>query len=105
MRYVIALLLTVGCCSCATAPKAAPVAAVVPVQRGPVILPIHTRDKVIAVRAGQTGPTYSVLTARGEILVPDMTLGQLAQHDPELYRSVQSQQADSLWAGSYLAGE
>jgi hypothetical protein len=104
MRYLTTVLLAGLCLSCATAPKAAPVAAVVSPpaatdQRGPVIARICRRNQIIVIRAGAAEATYSLETARGEVLLPGMTLGQLAQKKPELFQAVRNMQASDMWAG------
>jgi len=101
MRYFGLLLLMMTCGSCAMAPRATPVAARLPEQRGPVITRIVSRDTTVVVRAGVDGAdaTYSVESKSGEILVPDMTLPQLARANPELFRSVQTAQSSVMYAG------
>jgi hypothetical protein len=96
MRYAIPLLLAIFSASCSTAPQPATVTVV---NQGPMIARIVERHQSIIVRAGADGPTYSLATPSGEKLTPGMTIGQLAQKDPELFHKVRSLQDGVLWAG------
>jgi hypothetical protein len=100
MRCVIPILLVIATASCASHPGKvnAPVAAE-PRNAAKVIARIASRHTTIVVRAGATEPTYSLETAAGEVLVKDMTLGELAQTNPEMRDRVRNMQAQVLWAG------
>ena len=101
MRTIIAFLVVLGCCSGAApqmpSQRQSPV--IVAGHRGPVILELRQRDRVIVVRAGRVGQTYSVRTKTGEVLISDMTMTQLAGKAPELSRNIQTLQSGISWAG------
>jgi hypothetical protein len=99
MRYVLPLVLAIGCASCASSSRPNSVASQPPQHAGPVIAGIAARHDCIVIRAGDSGPTYSLETARGEVLVPDMTLGKLAAANPELFQWVTTLEDSVLWAG------
>ena len=100
MRYVFPILLAVASCSCSTSQRAMPVASRLTDPGTPVIARIATRHQTIVVRSGPSGPTYSLETSAGEVLIGDMTLDQLAQKTPEMFRMVKSMQDGLLWAGT-----
>ncbi len=100
MRYVIPVLLAIATASCASHPGnvETPVAAQAQ-NPSKVITRIASRHTTIVVRSGRTEPTYSLETAAGEVLVKDMTLGELAQTNPEMRDRVRNMQAALIWAG------
>jgi hypothetical protein len=71
----------------------------------PVIVQVVGRDSTITVRAGTSGPTYSVSDSKGTTVVPESTLPQLQAAHPELARRIGAMNAstshtpESLWAG------
>lgn len=97
MRYLFPLVLALGCASCANTTKL--ISAAPPDHTGPVIARLAGRHDTIVIRAGDSGPTYSLETARGEILVPDMTLGKLAAVNPGLAKRIDTLQ-DSVMLAS-----
>jgi hypothetical protein len=98
MRYILRVLLVLATASCANQPVPAPVSAKTQAA-GPVIARIASRKTTVVVRAGVTEPTYSLETAGGEVLVKDMTLGELARENLKLHDRVQNMQAAVMWAG------
>jgi hypothetical protein len=98
MRYILPVLLAFATASCATNPGTTPFAAK-PRIAGPVIARIASRKTTLVIRAGVTEPTYSLETPAGEVLVKNMTLGELARKNPEMRDRVQNMQAQLLWAG------
>ena len=110
MRYLCPIALLVACSSCSTAPNAAPVAvgptstfaSATPRHLGPVITRFAMRTRTITARAGidAGGPTYSLETPGGHVLVPDMTLGELARKNPDLNREIRAMDTAVLWAGT-----
>ena len=69
----------------------------------PVIVEIVSRDSRVTVRSTPTGPTYSVTSATGEVLVPQSTLTQLQARDPQLAQQIRIMNAstagNTAWAG------
>ena len=98
MRYLIAALLALAVASCSTAPKTVPISDRSP-QHTATIARIASRHSTIVVRAGFSEPTYSLETNGGEVLVKDMTVGELAQKNPAMLDRVRNMQAKLLWAG------
>ena len=100
MRYIVILsMLALSCASCSSSrpPAASSPRGLEP--QGPVISRVVGRDQVIVVRAGPNGPTYCLQSKTGEVIVPAMTLGDLAMSKPELFRELRTMQANTLWAG------
>jgi len=98
MRYLFPLILALGCASCANTTK--PISAAAPNQTGPVIARICGRHDIIIIRAGDSGPTYSLETARGEVLVPNMPLGKLAAMNPALAKRIDTMEDSVMLASS-----
>jgi hypothetical protein len=98
MRRLVLTAALALCCSCSTGKS--PVAATVrSAERDPVICRIVGRCQTIVVRASVNGPTYSAESRNGSILVPAMTLDQIAMREPGLFRSIKTMQAGVYWAG------
>jgi hypothetical protein len=87
-----------ACGSCAHSPGGAPLAAISSQQSGPVIARIVQRHQTIVIRSGSAGPTYSLESPGGELLTKDMTMGELAMKNPELFRRVKAMQDNLLCA-------
>lgn len=85
----------IGCST--SAPEVAPPAGASHDHK--VLLRIVGRDRVIVVRSGEAGATWSLESADGEVLVPDMTLDELRAEHPQLHQRVRTMQADPTWAG------
>jgi hypothetical protein len=64
-----------------------------------VISRIVQRHDTIVVRAGADGPTYSMESKGGTVLVGEMTIGELARNEPGMYRAIKTMEADVEWAG------
>ena len=64
-----------------------------------VITRLEARDSVIVVRSSPDGPTYSLESKTGSILIPEMTLEELRVHNPELHHYIQTMHATERWAG------
>lgn len=60
----------------------------------PVIAILHTRDRELTITGGTKGMRYSLVDADGQ-LEEDLTLGQLAERDRDLYELVKSAMARS----------
>ena len=100
MRYLIVLsTLALSCASCSSARPPAVTASRLSKPQGPVISRVVGKDQVIVIRAGKNGPTYSLESRTGEVIVPAMTLGELAMSQPELFGEIRTMRADTLWAG------
>ncbi len=102
MRFLFAIGLAVACASCSNAPApavATAAAASAPRQPGPVISRLVMRRQTIVVRAGTDGPTYSLETRRGEVVVPDSTADELAVRNPDLLHSIRTMETAVSWAG------
>jgi hypothetical protein len=65
-----------------TAPTAAPAAGY------PVIVRLVGRDKEVTICAGPDGPVFSATTKDGEVLVTHVSLEELRENHPSLYRFV-----------------
>lgn len=98
MRFAIALVLILVCSSCSSN-KPPAVAATRAKVAGPVITHIVARDEIIVVRAGTDGPTYSLESKGGEVIVPAMTRGELAMSRPDLSNAIRRMHAGRIWAG------
>jgi len=99
MRYIIIVsMVVVGCSSCSSNRPPAVAVPRVAEPQGPVISRMVGRDEVIVVRAGPNGPTYCLQSKNGEVIVPAMTLGDLAMSKPELFQELRVMQADTLLA-------
>lgn len=82
--WAMAGLLIGGCAS-----KPAPQAAAVAAAAHPLIVRVASRDHVIIVTAGPSGPLYSMTDAAGRLLVLPATLQQLRASRPDLYRQIE----------------
>jgi hypothetical protein len=98
MRFIIASAVALVCASCSPTP--APQTPPAAVSQGPIITQIASRDKVLIVRAGATEPTYTLQTKAGAVIVPAMTLGDLALNNPQLAQTVRTMQADAICASA-----
>ncbi len=58
-----------------------------PSTNHPVLVSLEGRGGTIVIKAGPT-PLYSLLTSDGRVVVQDMTLAELAVHNPQLYERV-----------------
>jgi hypothetical protein len=101
MRFIIASAVALVCASCSPTP-APPTPQTPPaaVSQGPIITQIASRDKVLIVRAGATEPTYTLQTKAGAVIVPAMTLGDLALNNPQLAQTVRTMQAAAICASA-----
>jgi hypothetical protein len=99
MRYVIAAMVILSCAVCAADKPMAAGAGEGSKTRGVLITRLVGRRDVIVVRAGTEGPTYSLETKSGEVLVPGVTRGKLAMTKPTFSKQVRTMQASNDWAG------
>ena len=61
--------------------------ALAPVVDGrPVIVHLVSRDHVVSVTSGPDGPLYSAKTKDGEMVASGLTLEQLREAHPDVYR-------------------
>lgn len=70
----------------------------------PVIVHIKTKNEVVTVLSGQTGPLYNVTTKDGKILGQYLSAQQLQKNLPGIYRLLKTSYADApnsavIWAG------
>ena len=97
MRYIGVLVAAFVCASCSM--KAAPAVQSHPqALGGEVISRIVERHDTIVVRAGADGPTYSMESKGGKLLVGEMTIGELARNEPGMYRAIRTMEADASLA-------
>ena len=99
MRYAVLSVLALACASCSSGVPPKVAASPSPSPEWPVITRLAGPRQVIVVRAGRDGPTYSVESKAGRVIVPARTLGDLAMANPKFFRMVRSMQANVLWAG------
>jgi hypothetical protein len=99
MRYFALSVVALTCASCAMKATPPPPQASGPRSDGPVISRVVQRHDVIVVRAGANGPTYSLESKSGAVLVSEMTLSELAASHPEMFRAIKTMEADVRWAG------
>lgn len=66
---------------------------------GKVIAYVKSRDHLLAIYSTVEGPRFDVSTVRGQLLIANVSLSELRDRHPELYRTYSSGFADS-WAGS-----
>lgn len=90
-----AALVAVGCARQPAQPAAAPAPRVAqdrpttaPARAYPVIVRLVGRDKEVTICAGPDGPVFSASTKAGEVLVTHVTLEELRENHPSLYRFV-----------------
>src|SRR5688500_15240263 len=94
-----AALLVVGCARrpaqpevsglAAPAPRVAePAPAPAPAAGYPVIVRLVGRDKEVTICASPDGPVFSATTKDGEVLVTHVSLEELRENHPSLYRFV-----------------
>ncbi len=67
-------------------------------SEGTVIAYLKSRDHLLAIYSSPDGPRFDVSTVDGKLLVANVSLSELEQRHPELYRSYQSGYANA-WAG------
>ena len=70
----------------APAPMTAPTAA--PAAGYPIIVRLVGRDKEVTICASPDGPVFSATTKDGEVLVTHVSLEELRENHPSLYRFV-----------------
>ncbi|MBN1804527.1 MAG: hypothetical protein JW837_04705 [Sedimentisphaerales bacterium] len=68
-----------------------------------VIVHIKTKNEIITVLSGQTGPVYNVTTKNGKILGQYLSAKELRENLPEIYRLMKASYADDpenvvIWA-------
>lgn len=98
MKRSITVLLSLAFTGCA-AHHAASSQATRPVLHGdPVIVKLVGRDTTLVARASQDGPTYSVESRTGAVIVPAQKLEILRAQRPALAHEVDTLQANA-WAG------
>ena len=71
----------------------------------PVIVRLKTKNEVVTILSGQTGPLYNVTTKDGKILAQYISEKQLQKNLPGIYRLLKTSYADNpnnafIWAGS-----
>ena len=97
MRYFI-MALFASCCAASLmqGPRASDAAARGRAEgsQGAVMGRIVGRNQTVVVRAGAKGSRYSVEDKDGQVVVPGMTLRELAAKKPESAHTVQTLQAD-----------
>ena len=97
--FPAAALLAVGCARRPAQPQAQAPAAPAPrvAEKSPttapsggypVIVRLVGRDKEVTICSGPDGPVFSAATKDGEVLVTHVTLEQLRENHPSLYRFV-----------------
>ncbi len=79
MIISVAVLWCVGCSK-----------AQVVVTDHPVIVQLQYRSQTVVIKAGPTGPLYSVITSDGEFMVRDLTLAELELNHPQLHDRIKS---------------
>ena len=99
MRYIFPLVVAFAGISCSMKATPTSVQASIPASNWPVISRIVQRRDVIVIRAAPNGPTYSLESKSGTVLVQEMTLGELAVNNPEMFRAIKTMEADERWAG------
>jgi hypothetical protein len=97
MKRSIICLLSLAFAGCA-AHHAAPQAARPMRAQDPVIVKLVGRDTTLVARASQHGPTYSIESSAGEVIVPAQTIETLRVQRPALAHEVDTLQANA-WAG------
>lgn len=76
----------------------------VPKDKFPVIVRLKTKNEVVTILSGQTGPLYNVMTKDGEILAEHLSEKQLQKNLPAIYRLLKKSYTDIpnndfIWAG------
>ncbi|MBC8470869.1 MAG: hypothetical protein H8D56_15460 [Planctomycetes bacterium] len=77
-----------------------------PKSKLPAIVHIKTKNEVVTILCGQTGPLYNVTTKDGKILAQYLSEKQLQKNLPGIYRLLKTSYADNhpnnafIWAGS-----
>jgi flagellar basal body rod protein FlgG len=77
-----------------------------PNHKLPVIVRLKTKNEVITILSGQTGPLYNVTTKDGKVLGQYLSEKQLQKNLPGIYRLLKTSYADNhpnnafIWAGS-----
>src|SRR5687768_4301305 len=102
------LLAALACVGCSTKQRHA--AAPPPPAAEPAgleIVELRSRDNIIVVTSGPDGPLYSAKTYAGETLASNVTLAELRDAHPELYKQIMpvvaNDQSDAV--GEMLADE
>jgi flagellar basal body rod protein FlgF len=76
-----------------------------PKGKFPVIVRLKTKNEVVTILSGQTGPLYNVTTKDGKILAQYLSEKQLQKNLPGIYRLLKTSYADNhpnnafIWAG------
>jgi hypothetical protein len=96
-RSVILLSIVLTGCAAhrASIPQAQSAA---PKSIDPIIVKLVGRNTTLVARATQNGPTYSLESSTGDVIVPAQTLESLRTERPALAREVQTLEANA-WAG------
>src|SRR5271156_464384 len=95
MRYIALPLLLLCGLSCSSSPTSAQPQARSSALQGPVILRIAGRHEDMVIRAGASGPTYSLESKDGSVLLAAMTLDELAVNNPQMFQTINTMQADA----------
>ena len=61
-----------------------------------VIVHIKTKNEIITVLSGQTGPVYNVITKDGKVLGQYLSAKELQENLPDIYRLMKTSYADDL---------
>jgi hypothetical protein len=96
MKHRMFIAAVVICSGCGNQHAAAPRAAV---HEDPVITRMVSRSQTVTIRAGKNGPTYSVESPDGQVLLASATLDELRIQQPDLARRIETLQAGTAWAG------
>ena len=75
-----------------------------PKSKLPVIVHLKTKNEVVTILCGQTGPLYNVTTKDGKVLGQYLSAQQLQKNLPGIYRLLKTSYADNpknavIWAG------
>jgi hypothetical protein len=92
------ILLIALCTACSAHRAAAPQSRAPESRQDPMIVKLVGRETTLVARASQSGPTYSIESKDGRVIVPAQSLQQLCAERPAVAREVQTLQA-SVYAG------
>ena len=83
------LTLLVALVVCGNEDLRVPAAALAPAIEGrPVIVHLVNRDHVVSITTGPSGPRYTAKTQDGTVVATGLTLQQLRDQHPDIYRKL-----------------
>jgi hypothetical protein len=82
------LVAALACAGCSAKQRHAAAPPSPAAEPGLEIVELRSRDNIIVVTSGPDGPLYSAKTYAGETLVSNVTLGELRDAHPELYKQI-----------------